>query len=470
MKKLIPILLIIAILTSGCDGMNVFNNLLGERNGKQTKASELVPDVKDAADGALSREDDREDMLNTLSMEEDIKFTQDAKEYNITEYEILFDSMEITSESVVPTEITGVTGFEILEKYFTVIPGKLEQNFIYDRYDVAFDYVLAMSDNINIRSKPSLNSAIVAKAHSFEKLNVIAKVKGQYLDSFGDNIWYEIMWKEGSEQKKGYIFGKLAETRTFRFDEMISAVEEVKTEVDGKLTAYIANYKDRNGKAPLYKGSNTDAFGKGAYQSAPAYTGASTDSDFRYLPDGTLIILLEKTEKFYKVNVPGIGDEYYVPIQYVSGLNPINKLYQVVVIDAANQNEAVFQYYKNKWQLVSVTYVSTCSQDMLLEEGKPAVFKVIDKKEKLEFLNSDGDDAAGYAPYALRFSGSSHIYGVPVEYEIKDGVVSDPGTTEYIYTLGTLPRTKWGIRNYTSHAKFLYDWLLESESAVIVLP
>ena len=107
---------------------------------------------------------------------------------------------------------------------------------------------------------------------------------------------------------------------------------------------------------------------------------------------------------------------------------------------------------------------------MLIDEGKPAVYKVIDKKEKLEFLSGEGDDAIGYAPYALRFSGSSYIYGIPVEYEIKDGAASDPGMTEYIYTLGTLPRTKCGIRNYTSHAKFLYDWILEGESAVIVLP
>ena len=153
----------------------------------------------------MSNEDDREEMLHTLSMDEDIKFTEDARENNITEYEILFDSMEITPESLVPTEITGVTGFEILEKYFTTIPAKLEQNFIYDRYDIAFDYVLAMSDNINLRSKPSLNSVIVAKAHSFEKMNVIAKVKGQHLDSYGDNIWYEIMWKEGTEQKKAIL-------------------------------------------------------------------------------------------------------------------------------------------------------------------------------------------------------------------------------------------------------------------------
>ena len=106
----------------------------------------------------------------------------------------------------------------------------------------------------------------------------------------------------------------------------------------------------------------------------------------------------------------------------------------------------------------------------MIEAGKPASYKLIDKREKMEYLDDSGENTKGYAPYAIRFSGSSYIYGVPVEYKINEGSASDPGLIEYVFTMGTLPRTKTGIRNFTSHARFLFDWLLQNESAVIILP
>ena len=278
------------------------------------------------------------------------------------------------------------------------------------------------------------------------------------------------MWKEADVVQRGYIFGMLAEVRTFRLDDMLASAVQLKDFTEKEMTAYVANYRDRNGEAPKYKGEEIDSFGVSRYQSAPAYKDPSTDSQFRYLPDGTLVQLLERTEQFYKVGISVTDDTYYVPIKYISGLNPVKKLSQVVVIDPNNQNEAVFQYFKDGWQLVSVTYASTCSQNLLLEEGKPAFYKVIDKREKFNYLDDNNENVKGYAPYALRFNGSAYIHGVPVEYKVKDGVASDPGMSEYVFTMGTLPRAKSGIRNYTSHAKFLYDWLLQNESAVIILP
>ncbi|MDD4189321.1 MAG: SH3 domain-containing protein [Eubacteriales bacterium] len=471
MKKAILLIITFVLLITGCSNFDLFGDLMN--NSKESvlpTEQDLTPSDTLSADGALSKEDDVENNLNLSPLSEDMRMTKEAGNYNITEYNVLTDAFDLNPEDIIPGEVTNVSDFAILEKYDPKWPEVLINNLLYDRYDIAFDYILAMANDINIRSKPSLSGTIVGRTTTFQKYNAIAKVQGQYLESYADSAWYEVMWKDTGTLKKGYVFGKLVEKRTFDFDKMISYIDEVRDRINNNKTAYIANYKDRNGEAPAYDGGQEDAFGTKRYGSAPAYLEASLTSEFRYLPDGTIVLLLAKQDGFYKVGTLLSGGEYYVPEGYISGRNAVEELTQLVVVDIANQNEAVFHYFRGEWQVVSITYVSTASQGLLIEPDKPACYKIIEKKEKIEFLGSDTDAAVGYAPYAVRFGGGNYNYGVPVEYEITDGISSDPGEVEYLYTMGTLPRTASGIRNYTSHAKFLHDWLIESKSAVIILP
>lgn len=471
MKRILLIILTLVLLTTGCNSFDFFGDLM-DNSQEVTLPTEqdLTPDDSLSAKGALSKDGDIEENLNLSPIAEDLQMTEEAKSYNITEYNVLTDAFDLKPEDIIPAENPSVKDFAVLEEYAPALPEVIVNNLLYDRYDIAFDYVLAMADDINIRSKPSLSGTVVGRTTTFQKYNAIATVKGQYLESYADSTWYEVMWKDAGTIKRGYVFSKLVEKRTIDFDKLISYIEEVRDRINNNKTACIANYKDRNGEAPAYENGQEDSFGTRRYESAPAYYEASLTSAFRYLPDGTIVILLAKQGGFYKVATLFSEGEYYVPERYISGRDSIEELTQIVVVDTVNQNEAVFQYFREEWQIISMTYVSTASQNLLLEPDRPACYKIIEKRERIEFADADSETAIGYAPYAVRFSGGSYNYGVPVQYKEDNGIYTDPGFTEYIFTMGTLPRAKSGIRNYTSHAKFLYDWIDIGSSAVIILP
>ena len=85
-----------------------------------------------------------------------------------------------------------------------------------------------------------------------------------------------------------------------------------------------------------------------------------------------------------------------------------------------------------------------------------------EKKRKMYFLKDGGSKTAGYAPYASRFTNGAYIHGVPVNL---------PATAEieYSWSLGTTPRSHMCVRNATSHAKFVYEYLPAESSLVVVI-
>ncbi len=467
MKKFIFLPIVCMLLYTGCS-MDMYEE--GLKSGGSSETEELKGQISAEnfnTDGEpLCREDDVEEDINAESISQDCSLTEQAEEFDITEYCVLIDGID---RKVLPEKDAGGKSYEILEAYNTRIPHGIDVNLIYDRYNVAFDYAVALTDNINIRSIPNVSAAVIGKAHSLEKLNLIAKIKGQFLDSYGSDIWLQIAWNDIDTVKTGYVFGTLVDTRSINFTAMIEHIDKLKKEIESNMTAYIANYKDRNGKPPLYEGKKEDGFGTSGYQSAPAYESASSDSSFRYVPDGMLVSILGETESFYRVRIPAYNDEYYVPKVYVSARKSIEELKQVVVIDQGNQNEAVFQYFDGKWQIVSYTYATTGGDSKYRQPTEKGYFMAIQKRESFEYTNGNSGVVAGYAPYAVRFSRGAYINGIPVEYEEKEGQKKDPGMIEYLFTLGTFPRSHRCVRNYTSHAKFLYEWLVIGESAVVVM-
>lgn len=467
MKKFLFLIITCMLIHSGCS-MDMYEE--GLKSGGSAVTEEIKGQVSQEdfnTDGEpLCREDDVEEDINSESISQDRSLTEQAEEFDITEYCVLIDGID---RKVLPQKDAGGKSYEILEAYNTRIPPDIDENLIYDRYNVAFDYAVALTDNINIRSIPNVSSAVIGKAHSLEKLNLIAKIKGQFLESYGSDIWFQIAWNDIDTVKTGYVFGTLVDTRFINFTAMVEHIDRLKKEIDSNITAYIANYKDRNGKAPLYEGKKEDSFGTSGYQSAPAFESASLDSSFRYVPDGMLVSILAETESFYRVRIPSYDDEYYVPKEYVSARKSIQKLKQVVVIDRRNQNEAVFQYFDGKWQIVSYTYATTGGDAKYKQPTEKGYFMAIQKRKMFEYTNDASGNVEGYAPYAVRFCRGSYINGIPVEYQEKDGEKKDPGMIEYLFTLGTFPRSHRCVRNYTSHARFLYEWLVIGESAVVVM-
>ena len=281
---------------------------------------------------------------------------------------------------------------------------------------------------------------------------------------------------------------------------MVNSIDKLKNEVDVNKTAYISNYKNYNGWAPKYNGGEVDSFGRDRAQSAPAYDEPNSNSNFRYLGDGHLVSIIGNSGNYYKVKSVYLDAEYWVPKKYVTLRNSISELKQVVVIDRNNQNEAVFSYLgDDKWQLISFVYATTGANTAHKEPTELGYYMAIQKKERFLYLDDKTKEIDGYAPYATRFNGGAYIHGVPIAF-IKEPIIDetaieatdaettttdaetvetteeeveykliDPGMVESISSLGTVPLSHKCVRNFTSHAKFLYDWLKIGSSSIVVI-
>jgi len=93
----------------------------------------------------------------------------------------------------------------------------------------------------------------------------------------------------------------------------------------------------------------------------------------------------------------------------------------------------------------------------------PVGMYLLQEKKSKMFYYKDGTTVIhGYAPWASRFTNGAYIHGVPT---------ADPKAPiiEYSWTLGTVPRSHMCVRNASSHAKFIYDWMKPLNSLVIVI-
>lgn len=394
-------------------------------------------------------------------------------------------------------DIDGERPVRILETYARQIPKDLVVSLKYERYPAPEHYVVLLNGTTNIRSKPGLDGRIVRKGQLNEKYAVLFKVEGQKWSSTSSPYWYRITWKDsGGVARYGYITADLVVKREFQFEKMYQEVLHLENNVNGKRTGYIDNFRNVNGAPPLFQGKfSQDSFGVERYQGSPGYKEPSTTSAFRYIQDGRLVDILGETENFYKVNVIDLREVFYIPKKYVTERNAIKELKQVVVIDRRHQNEGVFEKVDGKWHLISFVYATTGAKDQYRYPTDLGHFMAIYTRDKFLYLDDVTKELAGYAPYAIRFNGGAFIHGVPVNYQIirRNVVISpavtdaagnvitpavtasriveykDPGMIEFSASLGTIPRSHKCVRNYTSHAKFLYDWIKIGSASVIVI-
>lgn len=470
-KKLLTALMLVLFVlwVSGCAG------LPPEESGEEP----FPPEANDCDDGQCAEEVE-EKAVEEIEESEDI--TALALEMAITEQQVLVsqddfervleeEALEDPPEPLEAPAEPAEPVYEVVESYKTELPESLVLDLKYDRYPSSYDYLLVLTEILNIREAPSVESAILDKAYYFEKVNLEASVRGQYLERYDSDLWYRIYWKEGEEVRKGYVFAGLAEPRTYQFEKMLEKVEILKETVEASTTAYISNYKNRNGLAPLYRGMTEDAFGTVRSQSAPAYWSLEDKGAFRYLEDGTLLTVFGKNEAetHYQVRTVEENEELWVPKRYVSFSNTLETLEQVVVVDRRNQNEGVFEFIDGSWHLISYIFATTGEQAQFKQPTSLGYWMAITTQPQFIYLDDITREIAGYAPYTIRFNAGAYIHGVPVNYVKRNGQNIDPGKKEYLFTIGTVPRSHKCVRNYTSHAKFLYEWIKIGRSAIIVI-
>lgn len=492
MKEKVIILIMVTFLISGCSQSEAIytNNTLPADNQVQS----LIDENRQLENEKSSNGDIEED-VNASDLQEDENLTEIAEEEHKTEEDVLVPQEEVEEEKQdeqdeieelpskedeakdikeeqqegQPQEEQTEDGYIILNTFDTKLPSTINLDIKYDKYPTSHDYFLVLGSNINVREKPTTESRIVKKSLVYEKLNLDKEVKGQYIKKYNSDRWYRIFWKNNDKIEYGYVFGLLGEPRKFQFDKMEESINKLKDEVDNHKTAYISNYKDRNGRAPLYKGKTVDDYGIKRYQAAPAYLKPQKDSEFRYISDGTLVTILDQKGDYFKIRTLNFEGEYWIPKKFVTTWNSIKNLTKTVVVDRKNQNQGVFEYRDGKWNLISYVFATTGAKSKYKEETSLGYYMVIQTRDRFLYLHDETREIDGYAPYAVRFNGGAYIHGVPVNFKIVEDERIDPGIKEYLYTIGSIPRSHKCVRNYTSHAKFLYDWVEIGKSAVIVI-
>lgn len=390
-------------------------------------------------------------------------------------------------------------GFKLVATYADVVPEGLKRDLLYTKYGLPRHYLVMMGKYGNVRTKPSTASSILRKMNYTEKYGVLEAVKGQSIS--GNDLWYKVFWYSSGKKRLGYIHSAYVNKREYNFDLAYEKAQLYKAEVESNRVGRISNFRNVNGAPPKYKGNlEEDPYNVLRYQAAAAYKSPDLKADFRYIQDGRVVQILSESGSFFEVAVPDLKTEsdpavFYILKKYISetGSN-LKQLNQIIFVDRKQQNEIVLSFENGGWRLVSYTQSTTGAKDDYRNPTDLGLFMVLNKKPKFDYLDDETKLIDGYAPYAIRFNGGAFIHGVPVAYviekedkiikpavldasgkEIKPAVVqtkiiskTDPGEVEYLSSIGTIPKSHKCVRNYTSHAKFLYDWVKVGQAAVVV--
>jgi len=444
MKSKIIILILLMISLAGCTNNNE------ER-------------YRDEVDLNNVDKEDIEENINGYDIGEDENITDDMTDKNRN---ILAQLNQRLNTQILDTGY--VNDGTILEEYQSNLPEGIKDKGKYSYYDIGYNYYLITDEEgFEVRDHPSENGGILGRLNYLDKVSLLERVQGEvYNDS---DIWYRVAFFIEDELKSGYLHSASGVLRSYRFNEMYGEARKLIHELAQGELNYIRNYKNLNGAPPKKGDSLVDEHGYRAYHSAPGYTEADTNSEFRYIPDGMLVRILNEVNDFYYVDVPTFGSNFYVPKQYIDTNDILHQLNHVIVVDRGMQNQAAFEIAENGLNLISHTLATTGVAGERSYETTLGSYKALEKKERFYYLGSGVDKIAGYAPFAIRFTGGAYIHGIPVAYHTENEEQYDPGTIEYLETIGTFPRSSMCVRNYTSHAEFLYNWMDIDNGAVIVI-
>ncbi len=402
--------------------------------------------------------------INFIDIKEDIKMTDNIQKKKNIDYLLNTPHTDNDDINFKLSNLALTKDFNEQENYRFNIDLK------YDKYLMPKEYFLITKEKANIYENPSFQSKVVGEVSYFEKVKALNEVKGDAIGATNSNRWINLAWADDNgTSHSGYIPESEGLLRRFRFDHMYNSILNLEEVLGNNQFAYISNYKDVNGSPPLINNKALDQYGMQAYQSAPAFGDLNDLSNFRYFPDGMIVLILENGEDYYKVKALDYEGEYWIPKNYISFDNNLDNLNKTVVVDVTNQNQGVFEKINGKWTMISYGLATTGARGERAYETPEGKFKVQEKKERFYYSDNKGKELAGYAPYAVRFAQGAYIHGVPIDYVIKNGEKVDPGMKEYLFTIGTTPRSHKCVRNYTSSAKFIYEWADPNDTAVIVI-
>ena len=332
----------------------------------------------------------------------------------------------------------------------------------YDKYPLTFTYLLVQNETVNIRKGPSMTEPVLKAVPKNEKLDYIETITN-------DGNWYHVTWEENGCRLFGFVNADVVIKRVFQFDRMHDAVLKAERTAGKGPLSYINNYHNLKGYAPLYQGEELDKTGGRRSQSAPGYPDLSDLNEFSYLGDGTLVRVLSSGSQYTRVALVKDEKVFYVPNKYVVTPAALTAVRKAVVIDRTNQNEVVFEKVGPEWKVISYTLATTGTTGKYHQPTPLGYYYAIEKRERFYYYKDGTTTIQGYAPWAVRFAGGAYVHGVPVNYKYNaEGGRIDPGKIEYSKTLGTVPLSHKCVRNFTSHAKFLYDWYTPGEMIVIV--
>lgn len=361
---------------------------------------------------------------------------------------------QLTSEGnfsngeVVYTDINKKTTWEVVKTYDDTI--EVEKDIRYQgKLPDRLNYVIVISQRINLREQPTTKSEIVGSAPNGKRMRVLEEV----INREGEK-WYRVEADKGEV----FVYSKIVGLREFRFQEKLEKIRELETFIGENLAAgkeiasvntYVPNPQNIDFKR------NKDKYGNVKDQSA---TGYYEDLEV-YVPDRTIVAIEEEAGNRYRVSKLG-GEEPYLDIakRRISKKPLIDKMpRKAVVIDVKNQNFGVYENEGGRWKLISYAYSKTGLISKLGFKTPKGSFIVPIVRREMIYTDVEGEKQ-GTAKYAIRFSGGGYIHGTPFDLEEEEEFDRYKRLKES--TLGSYPGTRKCVRNDLEHAEFLFHWVV----------
>ena len=378
-------------------------------------------------------------------------------------------------------------GLFVIEQYNNEMPQEITTNFKYTKYVWFLNYVVLKEDT-HVYEDRIIDSEWIRDYAYGSRIETTAKLSG--LDNGYEQVtdWYRVHYQDKWEQEQfGYVNAALVSHRTFDIKRGYNETVNLSKLINDDETLYvpIQNRGNDVGMAPDSGLKNSfnkvvDEFGVLQDQSAPAYFEKSKDSNFRYIPDGTMVEVIKHEsddDALAEIYIPQYDENFYMPRKFLRYFNNerasfIDKMTQCIVIDRRNQNTMYFEVNEEtaQWELLSMSFISTGHESEHADPTPLGYFAVLKVRPQFEYPSDVTGQIAGYAPYVMRFSGGAYAHGVPVNHTLKDdGTLKKGSMKESHGSLGVKPESHMCVRNYTSHAEFLYNRVKTGDAAVIVI-
>ena len=348
--------------------------------------------------------------------------------------------------------------YTYINYYVKERPKNLTFNYGYDKNSPKdMDEFIFIKTGTTVRKEPNVKSAALKNAAYSHKYKVIGKVKTNVAG--GTAEWYEVYF----DGKLGYVLASNAIKREFDWHDMMKKAEKtnnfIKESVAKNQKIYVLDdYTPLGGGS----GGNKDKYGNRENQSERGYL-SSSFKEFINIPDRSMMIITEETDKYVKVKIDIYDDkEYYIQksnkrLLKDSGIK--EEISRFIYVDRHSQNEMIIEKNKgsNNWNVITSSFVTTGKDGNGSFATPYGAFLVAYSKPVMQYTGSDGKTVAGDAKNAVRFSGGGYMHSIPSLFEPKETRNQRKAATAK--KIGTYPESHKCIRHYDDQIKFIYDWL-----------